>query len=82
MTSDTTYIELLRMAHESLNSKDKQIAELEKEAVISMKEHYDLCWKIEKLQRQLAKRGMSQEEKNKTFHYEANTGQGTFTICL
>jgi hypothetical protein len=31
MTSDTTYIELLRMAHESLDSKDKQIAELKKE---------------------------------------------------
>ncbi len=30
MTSDTTYIELLRMAHESLDSKDKQIAELDK----------------------------------------------------
>tara|TARA_R110000782_G_scaffold264560_1_gene357790 strand:+ start:308 stop:604 length:297 start_codon:yes stop_codon:yes gene_type:complete len=31
MTTDTTYIELLRMAHESLDSKDKQIAELEEE---------------------------------------------------
>jgi hypothetical protein len=31
MTSDTTYIELLRMAHERLDSKDKKIAELEKE---------------------------------------------------
>jgi hypothetical protein len=31
MTTDTTYIELLRMAHESLDSKDAQIAELEKE---------------------------------------------------
>jgi hypothetical protein len=31
MTSGTTYIELLRMAHESLDSKDAKIAELEKE---------------------------------------------------
>jgi hypothetical protein len=31
MTTDTTYIELLRMAHESLDSKDAKIAELQKE---------------------------------------------------
>ncbi len=35
MTSDTTYIELLRMAHESLDSKDKQIAEL-KEKILNV----------------------------------------------
>ncbi len=68
------------MEHKNVGSKDKQIAEIEKEAVISMKEHYDLCEKIEKLQRQLAQRGMTQEEKNKTFHYEAKPGQGSFTV--
>jgi predicted nuclease with TOPRIM domain len=31
MTTDTTYIELLKMAHESLDSKDKQIAEFQGE---------------------------------------------------
>jgi hypothetical protein len=31
MTSDTTLKELLRMAHESLDSKDAKIADLEKE---------------------------------------------------
>jgi hypothetical protein len=31
MTSDTTYIELLRMAHESLNSKDAKMVKLEDE---------------------------------------------------
>jgi hypothetical protein len=30
MTSDTALKELLRMAHESMDSKDKQIAELDK----------------------------------------------------
>jgi hypothetical protein len=30
MTTNTTYIELLKLAHESLDSKDAQIAELEK----------------------------------------------------
>jgi type VI protein secretion system component VasK len=72
--------ELLKMAHESLDSKDERIAELEAEAIIAMKQHHDLCWKIEKLQRQLAKRGMSQEEKNKTFHHDAKPGQGSFTM--
>jgi predicted small metal-binding protein len=32
-----------------LDSAADRIAELEKEAVISMKEHHDLCWKIEEL---------------------------------
>jgi hypothetical protein len=32
MTTNTTYIELLKLAHESLDSKDAQIAELEKKA--------------------------------------------------
>jgi hypothetical protein len=56
------------------------IAELEDEAITAMKQHHELCWKIEKLQRQLAKRGMSQEEKNKTFHHDAKPGQGSFTM--
>jgi hypothetical protein len=30
MTTNTTYIELLKLAHESLDSKDERIAELEK----------------------------------------------------
>jgi hypothetical protein len=42
MTSDTTYIELLRMAHESLDSKDKQIAELEKELEVAMTFNVDV----------------------------------------
>ena len=36
--------------------------------------------KITKLERQLSKRGMSQEEKNKTFHHDAKTGQRSFTM--
>jgi hypothetical protein len=42
MTSDTTYIELLRMAHESLDSKDKQIAELKKELEEAMTFNVDV----------------------------------------
>jgi hypothetical protein len=34
---------------EILQIQVESIAELEKEAVVAMKEHHDLCWKIEEL---------------------------------
>jgi predicted RNase H-like nuclease (RuvC/YqgF family) len=42
MTTDTTYIELLKMAHESLDSKDAKIAELDKECIDAKNHMVDL----------------------------------------
>ena len=42
------YIELLSLA-------DKKIKKLEKEAVIAMKQHHDLCWNIAELEKEVEK---------------------------
>jgi hypothetical protein len=42
MTSDTTLKELLRMAHESLDSKDKKIAELKEQLEAAMTFNVDV----------------------------------------
>jgi 5-bromo-4-chloroindolyl phosphate hydrolysis protein len=42
MTTDTTYIELLKMAHESLDSKDIEIAELKEQLEAAMTFNVDV----------------------------------------
>jgi hypothetical protein len=42
MNTDTTYIELLKLAHESLDSKDKQIAELKEQLEAAMTFNVDV----------------------------------------
>jgi hypothetical protein len=37
MATETTYIELLKLAHESLDSKDEKIAELKKKLLLRAK---------------------------------------------
>jgi hypothetical protein len=79
--------QLFELAASRITQLDKEIVELRKanaeleSKLAGSKYTVDLfCVKYKELQRELAKRGMSQEEKNKTFHHDAKPGQGSFTM--